>query len=152
MRANGYWTGGGKRTTSYERIDKDVEYDDKGNPVVRQYSMDKHRRFYVETEDYIRSSTYKPITKSEFTITSRQPYGGRLQGYENAYVYDVNYKGYLLCQDAKGFSSKAKASSWLGKFLADYNAWCKDQHDSGLHEYEAVSPRDWVEYGLSDYK
>lgn len=54
MRANGYWTGGGRRTTSYERIDVDVEYDDRGKPVYRQYSMDKHRRFYVETEDEVR--------------------------------------------------------------------------------------------------
>ena len=101
---------------------------------------------------YIRTSSYKPITKSAFTITSRQPYGGRLQGYENAYVYDVNYNGNLLCYDAKGFSSKAKASSWLGKFLAEYNAWCKDQHDSGLMEYQTVSPKDWVDYGFSNFK
>lgn len=53
MRATGYWTGGGRRTTSYERTDVDVEYNDRGEPVFRQYSMDKHHRFYVETEDRI---------------------------------------------------------------------------------------------------
>lgn len=53
MRATGYWTGGGKRTTSYERVDKEVEYDDNGNPVYRQYSMDKKHRFWIETEDRI---------------------------------------------------------------------------------------------------
>ena len=53
MRSNGYWTGGpgGRRTTCYERVDKPIEYDDRGNPVRRLYSMDKRRRFYAETED-----------------------------------------------------------------------------------------------------
>lgn len=54
MQANGYWVGaGGKHITSYQRIDKDVEYDNAGNPVFRQYSMDRHHRFWVETEDRI---------------------------------------------------------------------------------------------------
>lgn len=52
MRANGYWVGArGKHITSYERVDKDTEYDDDGNPVFRQYSMDRHHNFYIESED-----------------------------------------------------------------------------------------------------
>lgn len=52
MRMNGYWVGaGGRHITSYERVDKKVEYDDRGNPVIRQYSMDRQHRFYIETED-----------------------------------------------------------------------------------------------------
>lgn len=52
MRMNGYWVGaGGRHISSYERVDKKVEYGDKGNPVIRQYSMDRRHRFYVETED-----------------------------------------------------------------------------------------------------
>ena len=51
MRANGYWTGDrGRHITSYERTDKQ-EYNKDGKPVFRQYSMDRHRRFYLETED-----------------------------------------------------------------------------------------------------
>lgn len=57
MRANGYWTGNGKRITSYERIDKPIEYNKRGAPVIRQYSMDRHRNFYVETEDETHDST-----------------------------------------------------------------------------------------------
>lgn len=95
---------------------------------------------------------FKPMTKSEFAIIPRLAYGGRLQGYENKYVYDVEYKGQLLCYDAKGFSSKAKASAWLGAFLRSYNDWCKAQHDDDFLEYKAVSPIDWVEYGFSEYK
>ena len=54
MRSTGYWIGArGQHITSYERVDKDVEYDDKGRPVYRQYSMDKHHVFYLETEDVI---------------------------------------------------------------------------------------------------
>lgn len=54
MRANGYWTGeGGRHITSYERVDKDIEYDEKGRPVLRQYSMDRQHRFWIETEDLI---------------------------------------------------------------------------------------------------
>ena len=54
MRMTGYWTGAqGKHISSYERIDKEVEYDDQGRAVYRQYSMDRHHRFWVETEDRI---------------------------------------------------------------------------------------------------
>ena len=56
MRDNGFWVGDrGRRITSYERVDKDVEYNDKGVPVYRQYSMDRHRRFWVETEDEVKN-------------------------------------------------------------------------------------------------
>lgn len=52
MRANGYWTGErGRHITSYERIDKPIEYNERGAPVIRQYSMDRHHKFYIETED-----------------------------------------------------------------------------------------------------
>ncbi len=55
MKPNGYWVGtGGRHITSYERVDKDVEYNDRGEPVNRQYSMDRQHRFWVETEDEIR--------------------------------------------------------------------------------------------------
>lgn len=54
MRMNGYWVGaGGRHISSYERIDKEVEYDDEGRPVFRQYSMDRQHRFWLETEDII---------------------------------------------------------------------------------------------------
>jgi len=54
MRNNGYWVGaGGRHISSYERVDKEVEYDDRGRPVFRQYSMDRHHRFWLETEDII---------------------------------------------------------------------------------------------------
>lgn len=54
MRMNGYWTGeGGRHISSYERIDKEVEYADDGTPVFRQYSMDRHHRFWIESEDKI---------------------------------------------------------------------------------------------------
>lgn len=102
---------------------------------------------------YIRSAeSYKPITKSAFTFKMRTPYGGRLQGYENAFVYDVYYNDHLLCDDAKGFTSKAKASQWLGKFLRAYNTWCKGCHNDGLTEYKQTDPIAWVKYGFSNYK
>lgn len=54
MKSTGYWVGAnGRKITSYERVDKDIEYDNKGNPVKRQYSMDRQHRFWVETEDRI---------------------------------------------------------------------------------------------------
>ena len=54
MSVTGYWTGSnGRKITSYERVDKDVEYDKNGNPVKRQYSMDRQHRFWIETEDSI---------------------------------------------------------------------------------------------------
>ena len=54
MQPNGYWTGpNNRKITSYERVDKDVEYDKNGNPVKRQYSMDRQHRFWIETEDSI---------------------------------------------------------------------------------------------------
>ena len=54
MSPNGYWVGPqGRKITSYERVDKDVEYNDVGEPVRRQYSMDRQHRFWVETEDKI---------------------------------------------------------------------------------------------------
>lgn len=54
MEPNGYWVGAnGRKITSYKRVDKDIEYDDEGNPVKRQYSMDRQHRFWVETEDNI---------------------------------------------------------------------------------------------------
>lgn len=53
MRSNGYWAAGGRRVTSYERVDKEIEYDKNGNPVKRQYSMDRQHRFWIETEDRV---------------------------------------------------------------------------------------------------
>ncbi len=48
MQANGFWVGEkGRHITSYIRIDK-PETD-----VHRQYSMDRHHRFWIETEDRI---------------------------------------------------------------------------------------------------
>ena len=48
MIANGYWVGEkGRHITSYERIDK------KDPNIYRQYSKDRHNRFWVETEDTI---------------------------------------------------------------------------------------------------
>ena len=54
MQAIGYWTNNGRRITSYERVDKEIEYDKNGNPVRRQYSMDRQHRFWIETEDRVR--------------------------------------------------------------------------------------------------
>lgn len=51
MRPTGYWTSNGRRITSYERVDKEIEYAADGSPVYRQYSMDRNHRFWVETED-----------------------------------------------------------------------------------------------------
>ena len=53
MEPTGYWVDGGRRITSYKRVDKEVEYDKNGNPVNRQYSMDRQHRFWIETEDRI---------------------------------------------------------------------------------------------------
>lgn len=54
MRPIGYWVADkGRRVTSYERVDKDVEYTDDGTPVRRQYSMDRQHRFWVETEEEV---------------------------------------------------------------------------------------------------
>lgn len=54
MEPNGYWIGpNGRKITSYVRVDKDVEYNDAGEPVCRQYSMDRQHRFWAETEDGI---------------------------------------------------------------------------------------------------
>ena len=55
MQATGYWTSNGRRITSYERVDKEVEYDKNGDPVKRQYAMDRQHRFWIETEDKIRN-------------------------------------------------------------------------------------------------
>lgn len=54
MRANGYFTDGGRKFTSYERVDKDIEYNKSGRPVRRQYTMDRQHRFWVETEDEVK--------------------------------------------------------------------------------------------------
>lgn len=46
MQMTGYWVaGGGRHVSSYERVggEPDGKY--------RQYSMDRHHNFYVETED-----------------------------------------------------------------------------------------------------
>lgn len=52
MRMTGYWIGArGRHISSYERVDKEVEYDDRGRAVYRQYSMDRQHKFYLETED-----------------------------------------------------------------------------------------------------
>ena len=52
MRMNGYWVGAkGRHISSYERVDKEVEYDEDGRPVFRQYSMDRQHRFWLESED-----------------------------------------------------------------------------------------------------
>ena len=54
MEPTGYWVGAnGRHITSYERVDKDIEYDKNGNPVKRQYSMDRQHRFWIETEDKV---------------------------------------------------------------------------------------------------
>lgn len=51
MQVTGYWTGaGGRHITSYWRVDK-PDLDDNGERVYRQYSMDRHHLFYLETED-----------------------------------------------------------------------------------------------------
>ena len=51
MQSNGYWEGpGGRRITSYWRVDK-PDLNEKGERVYRQYSMDRHHRFWLETED-----------------------------------------------------------------------------------------------------
>lgn len=55
MEPNGYQIGANSRKiTSYERVDKEIEYDKNGNPVKRQYSMDRQHRFWIETEDRIK--------------------------------------------------------------------------------------------------
>ncbi len=54
MEPNGFWTANGRRVTSYVRVDKDIEYDKNGNPVKRQYSMDRQHRFWIETEDRVK--------------------------------------------------------------------------------------------------
>ena len=44
MRPTGYWIGRrGRHITSYERADKDDPH--------HQFSMDRHHRFWIETED-----------------------------------------------------------------------------------------------------
>ena len=54
MKMNGYWVGSrGRHISSYERVDKDVEYNEDGRAVYRQYSMDRQHRFWLETEDLI---------------------------------------------------------------------------------------------------
>lgn len=55
MQINGYWIGGnGRHISSYERIDNlEPEHDKYGRTVYRQYSMDRHHKFYLETEDVI---------------------------------------------------------------------------------------------------
>ncbi len=46
MKPNGYWVGAnGRKITSYKGVDKDIEFDDEGNPVKRQYSMDRQHKF-----------------------------------------------------------------------------------------------------------
>lgn len=54
MKPNGFWVQNGRHITSYERVDKEIEYDGRGRPVRRQYSMDRHRRFWAETEDAVK--------------------------------------------------------------------------------------------------
>ena len=54
MEPTGYWINNGRRVPSYVRVDKEVEYDKNGNPVKRQYSMDRQHRFWVETEDRVK--------------------------------------------------------------------------------------------------
>lgn len=54
MKPNGYWVNNGRKVTSYIRVDKEIEYDKNGNPVKRQYSMDRQHRFWIETEDRVK--------------------------------------------------------------------------------------------------
>ena len=50
MQINGFWIGAkGRHISSYVRIDKDEQPEG----IHRQYSMDKHHRFWIETEDKI---------------------------------------------------------------------------------------------------
>ena len=54
MQPNGYWVGSrGQHITSYERVDVDQEYDEKGRAVFRQYSMNRKHQFFIETEDIV---------------------------------------------------------------------------------------------------
>lgn len=49
MQSNGFWVGAhGKHITSYVRVDKDEP-----EGIERQYSMDRHHNFWIETEDRI---------------------------------------------------------------------------------------------------
>lgn len=49
MQMNGFWIGAhGKHISSYVRVDKDEP-----EGIERQYSMDRHHNFWIETEDRI---------------------------------------------------------------------------------------------------
>ena len=49
MQATGYWVAArGRHVTSYVRVDKNEP-----EGIERQYSMDKHHRFWIETEDKV---------------------------------------------------------------------------------------------------
>ena len=52
------------------------------------------------------------ITKKDFSIIGHRT-GSRLLGHENDYVYTINRNGVQIFDYE--FSSKAKASAWLGK-------------------------------------
>lgn len=53
MRANGYWTGNGKRTTSYERIDKPIEYNERG-AQIRPHRIENRMKisFAISGDDW----------------------------------------------------------------------------------------------------
>ena len=54
----------------------------------------------------------RKLTKKDFQIVGHRT-GSRLLGHENDYVYTINHGGLPLFDYE--FSSKAKASAWLGK-------------------------------------
>ena len=57
-------------------------------------------------------------TKNDFEIKGRRT-GSRLAGMENEYIYEIFWNGKALEDgySTRRFTSKAKASQWLGRFI-----------------------------------
>lgn len=60
--------------------------------------------------------------KADFEIKGRRT-GSRLAGRENEYIYEIYWNGKSL---GNSFTSKVKASKWLGKFIKMRNDLAKE--------------------------
>ena len=90
---------------------------------------------------------FQPWKTSDFTIRGDW-HNGRLQGQQGQYRYQIYFGNDISPLETKGgssFTSKAKASDWLRKFLKEANAQRKDMYDDGFQEILDFKPQDFID-------
>ena len=90
---------------------------------------------------------FRPWKPSDFKIKGDW-YNGRLQGQQGQYRYQIYFGGDISPLETKSgssFTSKAKASDWLRKFLKEANAQRKDMYDDGFQEILDFKPQDFID-------